>query len=80
MASQPEVRHDKITAPERMPINHVQALAMQNAQRKVGKGNKVFDLQLGKGSPVGGEQGTDMEWPYSYQVVPPGGQATARPR
>jgi hypothetical protein len=69
MADQPEVRNDKITVPQRLPINHVRALAMQRAQAKVRKGNKVSDLQLGDGNPVGGNQGTDVEWSFSYQVV-----------
>jgi hypothetical protein len=55
-----------------MSVNHVLALAMQKAQAKVRKGSRVADLQLGDGNPVGGEQGTDVEWSYSYQVVPPG--------
>jgi hypothetical protein len=29
----------------------------------------VSDLQLGDGNPVGGNQGTDVEWSFSYQVV-----------
>jgi hypothetical protein len=74
MASQPEVRNDKITVPQRMPKIHVRALALQKAQAKVRKGNTVSDLQLGDGDPVGGNPGTDVEWSYSYQVVPkPGG-------
>jgi hypothetical protein len=74
MANQPEVRNDKIRVPQRLPIYHVRALALQKAQAKVGKGNKVSDLQLGDGNPVGGNQGTDVEWSFSYQVVPkPGG-------
>jgi len=74
MANQPEVRNDKITVPRRLPIYHVRALALQKAQAKVRKGNKVSDLQLGDSNPVGGSQGTDVEWSYSYQVVQkPGG-------
>jgi hypothetical protein len=74
MANQPEVRNDKLTVPQRLPINHVRALALQKAQAKVRKGNKVSDLQLGDGNPVGGNQGTDVEWSFSYQVVQkPGG-------
>ena len=75
MANQPEVRNDKITVPRRLPINHVRALALQKAQAKVRRGNKVVsDLQLGDGNPVGGDQGTEVEWSYSYQVVQkPGG-------
>ena len=70
MANQPEVRNDKITVPQRLPIYHVRALALQKAQAKVRRGNKVVsDLQLGDGNPVGSDQGTDVEWSYSYQVV-----------
>jgi hypothetical protein len=71
VANQPEVRNDKITVPQRLPINHVRALALQKAQAKVRKGNNVSDLQLGDSNPVGG---ADVEWTYSYQVVQkPGG-------
>lgn len=74
MANQPEVRNDKIIVPQRLTTTHVHALAMQKAQAKVRKGNKVSDLQLGDGNPVGGVQGADVEWSYSYQVVQkPGG-------
>jgi hypothetical protein len=75
MANQPEVRNDKITVPQRLlPIIHVRALALQKAQAKVRKGYKVSDLQLGDGNPVGGNQGTAVEWSFSYQVVQkPGG-------
>lgn len=76
MTGQPEVRHDKITAPERLPTFHVQALAMQKAQMKARKG-RVVDLQLGDSSPVGGEQGADREWSFSYQVLPPADRAGA---
>jgi hypothetical protein len=76
MADQPEMRHDKITVPRRLPIFHVRALALQKAQAKVRRDNKmVSDLQLGHGNPVGGSQDTDdVEWSYTYQVVEkPGG-------
>jgi hypothetical protein len=63
MSSQPEVRHDKITAPERLPRFHVEALAMQKAQRKSRK-RLVVDLQLGDSHPVGG----DREWFFSYRL------------
>jgi hypothetical protein len=69
MPDQPEVRDDKITVPQRLPIGHVRALALQKAQRKVRKGDKVADLQLGDSKPVGGGDGTDVEWSYRYQVV-----------
>jgi len=80
MASEPEMRHDKITLPERMSTTQAHALAMQKAHAKAGKGNKVPDLQLGDSIAVGGNQGTDVEWSFSYQVVlaEPGAQAKAR--
>jgi hypothetical protein len=68
MPNEPDVRNDKITVPQRLPIGHVRALALQKAQRKVGKGNRVADLQLGESKPVGGAGGTDAEWSYRYQV------------
>ncbi len=74
MTGQPEVRHDKITAPQRLPKFHVEALAMQKAQRKARKG-RVVDLQLGESHPVGGEHGADLEWSFSYEVVSAGDQA-----
>ena len=74
MADQPELRHDTITVAQRLPIYHVRALAMQRAQAKVRKGNRVSDLRLGESNPVGGSQGTDVEWSYSYRVEQkPGG-------
>jgi hypothetical protein len=79
-AEKPEVRHDKIIVPEHMHPNRIHALATQKAQAQVAAGDFVFDVQMGTGYPVGGEQGTDMEWSYSYQVVPPGGQGVKRPR
>ncbi len=71
MTSQTEVRHDKITAPERLPAFHVEALAMQKAQRKSRK-RAVVDLQLGDSHPV---EGGDREWFFSYRVGPLGGRA-----
>lgn len=74
MNSQPEVRHDKITAPARLPAFHVEALAMQKAQRKSRK-RTVLDLQLGDSHPVGGDQGGDREWSFTYRVGLQGGLA-----
>ncbi|MBO0883235.1 MAG: hypothetical protein J2P17_23440 [Mycobacterium sp.] len=65
--------------PEHLPANQVKALAQQKAQSLVGADDRVFDVQLGTSRPVGGEHGTGVEWPYTYQVVPPGGSAAARP-
>ena len=71
MTTQPEVRHDKITAPARLPAFHVHALAMQKAQRKARK-RAVIDLQLGDSHPVGGDHSADNEWSFSYRLGPQG--------
>ncbi|MFN3006115.1 hypothetical protein [Mycolicibacterium wolinskyi] len=75
----PGVHHDTIVVPETMPSDQVKALAEQKAQSSVGEDDRVFDIQLGTAHPVGGEHGTEVEWPYTYQVVPPGGSAAERP-
>jgi hypothetical protein len=71
MSSEHEVRHDKITAPERLTKGHVEALAMQKAQRKARRG-RIVELKLGDGHPVGGgDQGPELEWAFTYKLVPP---------
>jgi hypothetical protein len=42
---------------------------------QVGDDDMVAFLHLHGSRPVGGEQGTEVEWRYSYQVIPPGGPA-----
>lgn len=49
-----------------MPEVHVEALAMQKAQRKTRR-RAVVDLQLGDSHPV---EGDDLEWSFSYRVAP----------
>jgi hypothetical protein len=75
MADASNVRHDTIVVPERMSPAQVTALAQRKAQAQVGDDNLAF-LHLHGSRPVGGEYGTDIEWRYSYQVIPPGGAAT----
>ena len=69
MANQTEVRTDKITVPQRMNETQVKALAMQKAQYKVRGGKSISELHLGDSSPVTGDQGSEVEWSYSYHVV-----------
>ena len=52
------------------------ALAKRKAHAHVGDDNLVAFLHLHGSRPVGGEYGTEVEWRYSYQVIPPGGPAT----
>jgi hypothetical protein len=70
------VRHDTIVVPETMSPAQVRALAERKAQALVGDDDRVAFLHLHGSRPVGGEYGTEVEWRYSYQVIPPGGAAT----
>ena len=75
MADASNVRHDTIVVPERMSPAQVRALAERMAQAQVGDNDMVAFLHLHGSRPVGGEHGTEVEWRYSYQVIPPGGPA-----
>ena len=76
MADASNVRHHTIVVPERMSPAQVRALAQRKAHAQVGDDNIVAFLHLHGSRPVGGEYGTEVEWRYSYQVIPPGGAAT----
>jgi hypothetical protein len=73
------VRHDTIVVPERMSPAQVRALAQQKAQAQVDDDEVIAFLHLHGSRPVGGENGTEVEWRYSYQVIPPGGAPANTP-
>ena len=75
MADASNVRHDTIVVPERMTPAQVRAPAQRQAQAQVGDDGMVAFVHLHGSRPVGGEHGTEVEWRYSYQVIPPGGPA-----
>ena len=75
MADASNVRHDTIVVPETMSPGQVRALAERKAQAQVGGDDKVAFLHLHGSRPVGGDNATEVEWRYSYQVIPPGGPA-----
>jgi hypothetical protein len=75
MADGSNVRHDTIVVPEGMGPDQVRALAERKAQAQVGENDQVAFLHLHGSRPTGGEHGTEVEWRYSYQVIPPGGPA-----
>ena len=75
MADASNVRHDTIVVPETMSPAQVRTLAERKAQAQVGDDDMVAFLHLHGSRPVGGEHGTEVEWRYSYQVIPPGGSA-----
>ena len=75
MADASNVRHDTIVVPATMSPAQVRALAERKAQAQVGDDDMVAFLHLHGSRPVGSEHGTEVEWRYSYQVIPPGGPA-----
>jgi len=70
------VRHDTIVVPEGTSPAQVRALAQRKAQTQVGDNDVVAFLHLHGSQPVGGEDGIEVEWRYSYQVIPTGGAAS----
>jgi hypothetical protein len=60
------VRHDSIVVPEGMSPAQVRPLAQRKAQAQVGDDEVVTFLHLHRSRPVD----TDVEWRYSYQVIP----------
>lgn len=66
MSSQSEARNDTIRVPQRLTAVHVEALAMQQAQRKARR-QAVVDLQLGDSRPTDGDE---FEWSFSYRLMP----------
>ena len=75
MADASNVRRDTIVVPETMSPAQVRALAERKAQTQVGDDEMVAFLHLHGSRPVDGEHGTEVEWRYSYQVIPPGDPA-----
>jgi hypothetical protein len=73
MADASNVRHDTIVVPETMSPAQVSALAKRKLKLKSAT---MTRSRFASPRPVGGEYGTEVEWRYSYQVMPPGGPAT----
>jgi hypothetical protein len=75
MADASYVRHDTIVVPERMSPAQVRVLAQRKTQAQVGEDDIVAFLHLHGSRPVDGEYGTEVEWRFSYQVLPPSAAA-----
>ena len=73
MADASNVPHDTIVVPQTMSPAQVRAPAQRQAQAQVGDDGMVAFVHLHGSRPVGGEHGTEVEWRYSYQVIPLGG-------
>lgn len=75
MADASNVRHATIVVPETMSSAQVRELAQRTAQARVGDDGTVAFLHVHGSRPLGREHGAEVEWRYSYQVIPPGSPA-----
>lgn len=67
-----EQRHGEVLVTEGTPIEYVKAAAYAKAQSMVGEGQWIDNLELGTGYPIGGEDGTMVLWPFTFDVKPAG--------
>ena len=70
-----EVRHDTLTVPAGVGPAVVKALAGRKAQSQVSSGERISFVPLHGSRPASGSSGSEMEWRYSYHVIPSAGTA-----
>ncbi len=76
--SKPDVRRGTIAWSNREGVQAaVYAAASAEAQASLSDGEKVYELQVEPGTAQRGNNAM-MDYPYSYLVVRPGGQARRR--
>jgi len=76
MAKASRVHHDTIVVPVRMSAAQVRALAQREAIAQAGEDATVAFVHLHGSRPLGAGE---VEWRYSYQVIPPGDATTPMP-
>lgn len=76
MANASRVHHDTIVVPVTMSAAQVRALAQRKANAQAGEDAAVAFVHLHGSRPLGAEE---VEWRYSYQVIPPDDAATSTP-
>jgi hypothetical protein len=75
MGNASEVRHDTVTVPAGVSPAEVKALAEQKAQSQVAGGERISFVHLHGSRPAPGSAGSEVEWRYSYHVIPSDGTA-----
>jgi hypothetical protein len=75
MARGSEVRHDTVTVPAGLSPVEVRAVAERKAQSQVTDGDVIAFVHLHGSRPVAGTSGSEVEWRYSYHVIPSDGTA-----
>lgn len=68
-------QHGEVLVTEGTPGEIVKVAAYAKAQSMVAEGQWVDNLELGTGRPVGGENGTHVLWPFTFEVSPGGDTA-----
>jgi len=63
------VEHDRIMVPKAMTPAEVRVLAEQQAKSKLAEGYRVVFLYLHGARPITGDDGSQVEWRYSYQRI-----------
>ncbi|WP_454793826.1 hypothetical protein [Mycolicibacterium lutetiense] len=58
----------EVVVTEGTPIEIVKVAAYAEAQSMVGEGQWVDNLELGTGRPVGGEDGAQVLWRFTFDV------------
>jgi hypothetical protein len=69
------VRHDTVTVPAGLSPVEVRAVAERKAQSQVSGGDVIAFVHLHGSRPVAGSSGSEVEWRYSYHVIPSDGTA-----
>jgi len=75
MGNASEVRRDTVTVPAGMSPADVKALAERKAQSQVSSGERISFVHLHGSRPAPGSSGAELEWRYSYHVIPSDGTA-----
>jgi hypothetical protein len=75
MGNASEVRHDTVTVPAGVSPAEVKVLAERKAQSQVSSGEQISFVHLHGSRPVPGSSGSEVEWRYSYHVIPSDGTA-----
>lgn len=64
-----EKQHGEVLVTEGTPGEIVKVAAYAQAQSMVAEGQWVDNLELGTGHPVGGEDGTQVLWSFTFDVT-----------
>ena len=70
MGNASEVRHDTVTVPAGVSPAEVKAIAERKAQSQASRGERISFVHLHGSRAAPGSSGDEVEWRYSYHVIP----------